>query len=186
MTPSCSALDASVAWLARSRPACRPISIANKPSRCTGPRASCSNGSHLRAALDQAGQMRGVAHYRCVHITARSAVAACLICALTKSAAADFRLCNNTGSRVGVAIGYKDAEDWTTEGWWNLPSHMCETMLKGNLTARCYYIYAVDYDALAITPSRSAVLATVWRGAMIAPASSKWIPAASSGPGQFN
>ena len=90
--------------------------------------------------------MRGVAYYRCVHITARSAVAACLICALTKSAAADFRLCNNTGSRVGVAIGYKDAEDWTTEGWWNLPSHMCETMLKGNLTARYYYIYAVDYD----------------------------------------
>jgi hypothetical protein len=36
---------------------------------------------------------------------------------LTKSAAADFRLCNNTGSRVGVAIGYKDAEAWTTEGW---------------------------------------------------------------------
>ena len=141
--------------------------------------------------------MRGVAYYRCVHITARSAVAACLICALTKSAAADFRLCNNNSSRVGVAIGYKDAEDWTTEGWWNLPSHMCETMLKGNLTARYYYIYAVDYDrdgewlgqgicALAITPSRSAVLATAWRGAMIAPASSKWIPAASSGPGQFN
>ena len=34
--------------------------------------------------------MRGAAYYRCVHITARSAVAACLICALTKSAAADF------------------------------------------------------------------------------------------------
>ena len=90
--------------------------------------------------------MRGAALYRCVHITASSAVAACLICILTKSAAADFRLCNNTGSRVGVAIGYKDAEDWTTEGWWNLPSHLCETMLKGNLTARYYYIYAVDYD----------------------------------------
>jgi uncharacterized membrane protein len=55
-------------------------------------------------------------------------------------------MCNNTGSRVGVAIGYKDAEDWTTEGWWNLPSHTCETMLKGNLAARYYYVYAVDYD----------------------------------------
>jgi uncharacterized membrane protein len=75
-----------------------------------------------------------------------SAVAACLICALMKSAAADFRLCNSTGSRVGVAIGYRDAEGWTTQGWWNLPSRVCETMLKGNLAARYYYIYAVDYD----------------------------------------
>ena len=61
-------------------------------------------------------------------------------------AAADFRLCNNTGSRVGVAVGYKDAEGWTTEGWWNLPSRTCETVLKGNLVARFYYVYAIDYD----------------------------------------
>jgi uncharacterized membrane protein len=61
-------------------------------------------------------------------------------------AAADFRLCNNTGSRVGVAVGYKDADGWTTEGWWNLPSRTCETILKGNLVARYYYVYAIDYD----------------------------------------
>ncbi len=61
-------------------------------------------------------------------------------------AAADFRLCNNTASRVGIAIGYKDAAGWTTEGWWNLPSRSCETVLKGNLVARYYYVYAVDYD----------------------------------------
>jgi uncharacterized membrane protein len=61
-------------------------------------------------------------------------------------AAADFRLCNNTPSRVGVAIGYKDSEGWTTEGWWNLSARSCETLLKGNLIARYYYIYAIDYD----------------------------------------
>ncbi len=61
-------------------------------------------------------------------------------------AAADFRLCNNTASRVGVAIGYKDADGWTTEGWWNLPSRTCETVLQGNLVARFYYVYAIDYD----------------------------------------
>jgi uncharacterized membrane protein len=61
-------------------------------------------------------------------------------------AAADFRLCNNTSSRVGVAIGYKDADGWTTEGWWNLPARSCETVLKGNLVARYYYVYAIDYD----------------------------------------
>ena len=61
-------------------------------------------------------------------------------------AAADFRLCNNTGSRVGVAVGYKDNDGWTTEGWWNIASRSCETLLRGALVARFYYIYAVDYD----------------------------------------
>jgi uncharacterized membrane protein len=64
----------------------------------------------------------------------------------TAPAAADFRLCNNTGSRVGIAIGYKDAEGWTTEGWWNLGPRVCETLVKGQLVARFYYVYAVDYD----------------------------------------
>ena len=62
-------------------------------------------------------------------------------------ALADFHLCNNTGSRVGIAIGYKDADGgWTTEGWWNLSARSCETLLKGTLVARFYYIYAIDYD----------------------------------------
>src|SRR5256885_11556167 len=61
-------------------------------------------------------------------------------------AAADFRLCNNTSSRVGIALGYKDADGWTTEGWWNVSSRSCETLLRGNLVARFYYIYALDYD----------------------------------------
>lgn len=56
------------------------------------------------------------------------------------------RLCNTTGSRVGVAIGYKDSNGWATEGWWNVASHTCETLLKGNLIARYYYIHAIDYD----------------------------------------
>jgi uncharacterized membrane protein len=62
------------------------------------------------------------------------------------SARADFHICNNTGSRVGVAIGYKDSDGWTTEGWWNLSARSCETLLKGTLVARYYYIYAIDYD----------------------------------------
>lgn len=66
--------------------------------------------------------------------------------ALAEFAAADFRICNNTGSRVGVAIGYKDTEQWTTEGWWNLSARSCETLLRGTLAARFYYVYAVDYD----------------------------------------
>lgn len=67
-------------------------------------------------------------------------------CLWNSSAAADFRLCNNTSSRVGIALGYKDADGWTTEGWWNISSRSCETLLRGTLVARYYYIYAIDYD----------------------------------------
>ena len=87
--------------------------------------------------------------FRC-HLSfsiARTAViTALLLAASIFSAKADFRLCNNTGSRVGIAIGYKDNEGWTTEGWWNVSSRSCETLLRGALVARYYYIYAVDYD----------------------------------------
>jgi uncharacterized membrane protein len=69
-----------------------------------------------------------------------------LLCISNAPAAADFRLCNNTSSRVGIALGYKDAEGWTTEGWWNVSSRSCETLLRGTLVARYYYIYALDYD----------------------------------------
>ncbi|HTV26886.1 MAG TPA: DUF1036 domain-containing protein [Xanthobacteraceae bacterium] len=75
-----------------------------------------------------------------------SAIALSALAASASSAAADFRLCNNTGSRVGAAVGYKDAQGWTTEGWWNLPSRSCETIIKGDLVARYYYVYAIDYD----------------------------------------
>src|ERR1700761_4841210 len=74
------------------------------------------------------------------------ALALAVICLWSSSAAADFRLCNNTSSRVGIALGYKDAEGWTTEGWWNVSSRACETLLRGTLVARFYYIYALDYD----------------------------------------
>lgn len=63
-----------------------------------------------------------------------------------RPAEADLRLCNTTASRVGVAIGYKDGDGWTTEGWWNLSARTCETILRGPLVARYYYLYAVDYD----------------------------------------
>lgn len=62
------------------------------------------------------------------------------------AANADLKLCNNTASRVGVAIGYKDTEGWASEGWWNIASNTCETVLKGVLIGRFYYIHAVDYD----------------------------------------
>ncbi|WP_342640798.1 DUF1036 domain-containing protein [Rhodoligotrophos ferricapiens] len=59
---------------------------------------------------------------------------------------ADLKVCNDTDSRVGVALGYKDTKGWVSEGWWNIGPRSCETLLKGDLIARYYYVYAVDYD----------------------------------------
>ncbi len=65
---------------------------------------------------------------------------------LATPAFADLRLCNMTSSRVGVAIGYRDPQGWVSEGWWNLRPNACETLIKGTLTSRYYYVYAQDYD----------------------------------------
>ena len=78
------------------------------------------------------------------HLVAATTIA--LVFLWAAPALADFRLCNNTSSRVGIALGYKDAEGWTTEGWWNVAAKSCETLLRGTLVARFYYIYAIDYD----------------------------------------
>ena len=84
---------------------------------------------------------------RCISgFIARAAFPALLLLASLHPALADFRLCNNTGGRVGVALGYKDADGWITEGWWNVSARTCETLLRGELVARYYYIYAIDYD----------------------------------------
>jgi uncharacterized membrane protein len=75
-----------------------------------------------------------------------TAIAVALPLLAATPALADFRLCNNTSSRVGVAIGYRDKQGWLTEGWWNVSAHSCEAILKGQLASRYYYVYAVDYD----------------------------------------
>ena len=62
------------------------------------------------------------------------------------SAQADLKLCNSTSSRIGVAVGYHDQNGWATEGWWNIASQTCETLLKGAVPSRFVYVHAVDYD----------------------------------------
>ncbi len=62
------------------------------------------------------------------------------------SAHADLKLCNSTSSRIGVAVGYRDENGWATEGWWNIASQTCETLLKGAVPSRFIYVHALDYD----------------------------------------
>lgn len=55
-------------------------------------------------------------------------------------------MCNSTASRVGVAVGYNNGTEWISEGWWNVEANSCEILLEGQLIARFYYFYAIDYD----------------------------------------
>jgi uncharacterized membrane protein len=61
-------------------------------------------------------------------------------------ARADLRVCNATSGRVGLAIGYLDGPVWVTEGWFNLKANRCDTIVRGRLSSRYFYVHAVDYD----------------------------------------
>jgi uncharacterized membrane protein len=75
-----------------------------------------------------------------------ASIAAAAVVLASQSARADLKLCNTTTSRIGVAIGYRDSTGWTTEGWWNISAQTCETLYKGSLSSRYFYIHAIDYD----------------------------------------
>ena len=78
-------------------------------------------------------------------ITRTTAALVCIV-ATSAPAAADLKLCNTTSSRIGVAIGYQDTNGWATEGWWNIAAQTCETLYKGALSSRFFYVHATDYD----------------------------------------
>ena len=103
-----------------------------------------STSTAVSSRPPQAGS-RGSQPFR-AHILLAGLILALGLVLVPRPAAADFRLCNNTSSRVGISVGYKENEGWTTEGWWNISARSCETVLRGALVARFYYIYAVDYD----------------------------------------
>lgn len=65
---------------------------------------------------------------------------------LPHQARADFRVCNDTPSLAGVALGYSVDGTWFTEGWWQIPGETCASILEGELNSKFYYIYAEDAD----------------------------------------
>lgn len=77
-------------------------------------------------------------------VAAATAVVAVALLAGSGEARADFRVCNGTQSLVGGAIGYRTAEGWVTEGWWQIPANSCATLIEGQLESRYYYLYAED------------------------------------------
>ncbi|AKK20212.1 DUF1036 domain-containing protein [Candidatus Liberibacter africanus] len=62
---------------------------------------------------------------------------------LSSNSFAGFRVCNGTKNLIGVAIGYPSENGgWVTNGWWHIPGNACETIVKGVLDSRYYYLYA--------------------------------------------
>ena len=61
-------------------------------------------------------------------------------------ASADFRICNDTNSLVGAALGYRQDGNWISEGWFQVPAESCSSLLEGDLSSRFYYVYAEDTD----------------------------------------
>ena len=65
------------------------------------------------------------------------------ICALWPMAAvAGLEICNQTGGKQSVSIGYKQGGDWVSEGWWNIAPGACTEPVKGELKNRYYYFRA--------------------------------------------
>jgi uncharacterized membrane protein len=62
------------------------------------------------------------------------------------SAQADFRICNDTESLVGVSLGYREKGIWISEGWFQIKGESCSSLIEGDLSSRFYYIYAEDSD----------------------------------------
>ena len=62
--------------------------------------------------------------------------------AQAETEALGLEFCNATSDTQGVSVGYKDGEDIISEGWWNISSQECVTVLPGALKTRYYYYRA--------------------------------------------
>ncbi|MFT5615636.1 MAG: putative membrane protein, partial [Granulosicoccus sp.] len=76
-------------------------------------------------------------------IDLRSAAVLALMMLTPAAAWAGLEICNETSAKLTVAIGYKDGDDWVSEGWWNIAVDDCATPLKDELTGRFYYYRAL-------------------------------------------
>ena len=68
------------------------------------------------------------------------------VVAMPRDAHAELNICNETDGRRSFAIAYKDRTKniWRSEGWWNVESGACKTVVKGDLKQRYYYYRAME------------------------------------------
>jgi uncharacterized membrane protein len=99
------------------------------PMSCPVEPAAAIEGEHSRRAL-----LTG------------AVVLALTLTASASNVAADLKLCNQTSSTIEVAIGYRDAKGWASEGWFRVAPRSCPILLKGAVPSRFVYVHAVDTD----------------------------------------
>lgn len=61
---------------------------------------------------------------------------------LAGAAHAELTICNNASVQHSLSIAYKDGDNWTSHGWWNIDSGECKVVLGGDLKNRYYYYRA--------------------------------------------
>jgi uncharacterized membrane protein len=58
---------------------------------------------------------------------------------------ADVEVCNDTGAPLHVAMGYLLARGgWTSLGWYTVGGSSCQTVYRGRLHNRYFYLYAMN------------------------------------------
>ncbi|MGD0189416.1 MAG: DUF1036 domain-containing protein [Rhizomicrobium sp.] len=71
-------------------------------------------------------------------------LAVVLLIASLAPAHAALTVCNHTGRDVRVALGRTNGASWLSQGWWTVSPKGCQIVLPGGLSARFYYLYAMD------------------------------------------
>ncbi len=74
----------------------------------------------------------------------RLALALLTLIAAASPASAGLSVCNKTAHALVVALGRFTGKDWTSQGWWHVPTQSCSELISGPLDARYYYLYATD------------------------------------------
>lgn len=77
-----------------------------------------------------------------------------VLCALWASlllgaapANAGFFVCNDTGVKISVSVGWAEGDVWNSKGWFNIEPRDCALAVEGVLSNRIVYYYA-EYESL--------------------------------------
>ena len=76
--------------------------------------------------------------------------AALLVIFSTRSAHAEFTVCNQTLDVVNLAVGQKVDNADQTDGWWTIGANQCVNVIREELANRYIYLYATDVFGHAI------------------------------------
>jgi uncharacterized membrane protein len=66
-----------------------------------------------------------------------------------KSAHAAMVFCNRTQNAIEAALGYREAVDWISEGWWRIEPGQCARVFGKPLAQRFYLYYATSMAPVA-------------------------------------